>query len=131
MRLIDHRPAPQHSFPLVVMALGDQQQGEACHYYRTALNCSDHMSLGGPEIVFNSSENLEELNGITPDCLLAICEDRARNQMLDQPSMHLVVLQLQAARRALATDESSKPYQLAQTGGDSSQTDETHANVRQ
>jgi len=113
MRLIDQRPTDhQHSFPLAVMALGDQQQGEACHYYRTALHYDDHMTLGGLEIVFDSTDG-EELTGITPDCLLAICEDRLKSLAHGNPSMHMAAMQLQAARRALATDESGKRSNLS------------------
>jgi len=131
MRLIDQRPnSRQPSFPLTVMALGDQQHGEACHYYRTVLNHDDHVDLGGPEIVFSSGES-QELDGITPDCLLAICEDRAKSQVHEHPSMHLVVLQLQAARRALAADESSGAFHPTQSGGDSSRASDAHANARQ
>lgn len=133
MRLIDQRPTThQHSFPLVVMALGDQQQGEACHHYRTAQNYGDHLTIGGPEIIFSSGAEAGELpDGITPDSILAICEDRAKSQMHGTPSMHLVVLQLQAARRALATDESSGTFHPTQAGGDSNQTGQAHANASQ
>ncbi|WJJ54917.1 hypothetical protein [Xanthomonas phage RTH11] len=121
MRLIDQRPiSHQQPFPLMVMALGDLQQGDVCHHYRVARNYGDHMTVGGPEIVLCSGAvEGGTHDGLTLDSVLAICEDYAKTQSHGSPSMRMVTSQLQAARRLLAADESSGPHPT-HTGGDSS-----------
>jgi len=128
MRLINLRQPQQHPFPLVVMAMGDS---DVCYHYRTARDEGSSMSTDGLDIVFASEQVAggELVDGITVDSLLAICEDRAKHQDVGNPIYRLVALQLQAARRALATDESDKVISLVNTGSDSRRPSTVHANA--
>lgn len=124
MRLINLRATPQQQpFPLLVVALGDSQDGPVCHHYRTTRDHETSMTLDGLEMVLASKqiEGGELPDGLTIDSILAICEDRARLQAAGGNNrLNLVALQLQAARRALATDESDEvPNLIAATGSDS------------
>lgn len=130
MRLINLRPH-QQQVPLVVMAMGDSEQ-EVCYHYRTARDHGSSMSADGLEVVFASERQDaggELPDGLTVDSLLAICEDRAKHQEAGNHVMRLVALQLQAARRALATDESDKVINLVNTGSDSRRLSIVHANA--
>lgn len=119
MRLIDLGPSSaKQPFPLVAVALGDSDKGNVCYHYRTTHDHGSSMDIDGLEIVFASDQVAggKEPDGLTIDCLLAICEDQARHQVSANNRMNLVAMQLQAARRALATDESNKPNHLISTG---------------
>lgn len=129
MRLINLRPsAHQHPVPLVVMALGDS---EVCYHYRTARDYGSSMSVDGLDIVFASEQVAGggQADGVTVEDLLAICEDRVRHQEAGNAALRLVALQLQAARRALATDESDKVINLVNTGNGSKRPSIVHANA--
>jgi hypothetical protein len=128
MRLIELRQPDQHPFPLVVMAMADS---EVCYHYRAARKDDTSDKADGLDIVFASEQVAggERADGVTVEDLLAICEDRAKRQDVGNPSYRLVALQLQAARRALATDESDKVTNLVNTGSDSKRSSQANANA--
>lgn len=119
MRLIDLRPTPhERDSPFAVMALGDS---DVCYHYRATREHEPSEHSEGIDIVFASERvaNRTLSSGLTVESLLAICEDRAKHLHVGSPAYRLVALQLQAARRALATDESDKVNNLVNTGIDS------------
>lgn len=128
MRLIKLRHEPQQPFPLVVMAMADS---EVCYHYRAAYKDDKSDKADGLDIIFASDQVVggQLADGVTVEDLLAICEDRAKRQDVGNPIYRLVALQLQAARRALATDESDKVPNLVNTGSDSVRPSKANANA--
>ena len=119
MRLINLPPQDQSTAPLVLMALGNQKEGDVCYHYRTTRDHGTHMSVDGLEIVLATEQKVEgqQPDGLTVDVLLAICEDRAKHQGHDDHRMRLVALNLLAARRALAGEKPSG-YNVPHSTGD-------------
>lgn len=111
MRLLDLNPTSQQH-QLVAKALGDSRTGNGCFHYQIAHDRKDADGNGALDIVIASDQSTltGELDGIPVESLLAICEDSFRRQMVERPALTQVVLQLQAAIRALA----GEPHQRAQ-----------------
>ncbi|QVD49184.1 hypothetical protein LUCX_114 [Xanthomonas phage vB_XciM_LucasX] len=109
----------QHS-PLVIMAMGDLKDGEACYHYRASRDHGASMSVDGMEVVFDSSarDSDAEPNGVSIDCLLAICEDQAKQLSMDNPVHRVVAMQLLAARRALAVESQGRNMSPVPTLGE-------------
>lgn len=128
MRLIELRQNDQHPSPLVVMAMADS---EVCYHYRASCKKSSSEKAEGLDIIFASSQVAggEQANGITVEDLLAICEDRAQRQGAGSPALHLVALKLQAARRALATDEIDANHDRVDKGSNSKKSTVANATV--
>ena len=128
MRLIELRHQDQHPVPLVVMAMADSA---VCYHYRAVRKDAKSDKADGLDIIFANEQVAggEQADGVTVEDLLAICEDRAKHQDVGNPIYRLVALQLQAARRALATDESDKVTNLVNTGSDSKQPAGANANA--
>ncbi len=105
MRLLTLSPNPHHS-NLVVMALGDSDDAAGCYQYQVDRQHSESLQEALLRIVFtdSSSSEKDEVDGITVESLLAICEDQAKQRAATHPSMGRVVLQLQGALRALTAE---------------------------
>lgn len=118
MRLINLPSQDPRVAPLVLMALGDLKEDDVCHHYRTTRDHVTSMSVDGLDLVLASEKAMDEgqLDGLTLDSLLAICEDRAKHQGHADASMRLVAMNLLAARRALAAENSGMLFQPSRTG---------------
>lgn len=113
MRLLDLNPTSQQR-QLVVKALGDSRTGDGCFHYQITQDRHSADGNGALDIVIASDQSTQqgELDGVPVESLLAICEDSFRRQMVERPALIQVVLQLQAAMRAIAGESHQRP-QLA------------------